>query len=44
LGGLAAFAFLWQYKPDSSAETWGKLEALRRMRERGVDLSFYDEE
>jgi hypothetical protein len=36
--GLGGFFFLLQYKPDTSAETWGRNEALKRMKLRGVDL------
>ena len=41
LGGTALFIGLWQYRPDTSAEAWGKRTALKRMRERGVDMSHY---
>lgn len=41
LGSTALFIGLWQYRPDTSAEAWAKRTALRRMRERGVDMSYY---
>lgn len=41
LGGTAVFIGLWQYRPDTSAEAWAKRTAIRRMRERGVDMSFH---
>lgn len=41
LGGTALFIGLWQYRPDTSAEAWAKRTALRRMRERGVDMTFH---
>ena len=44
MGGIAAFLFLNYYKPDTSVETWAEGEALRRMRERGVDLYWWEEE
>ena len=46
-GYIVPIAFLywvWQYKPDSSAERWGKQEAIKRMKARGVDLSLIEEE
>lgn len=41
LGGLAVFAFIYQYKPDTDPQKWAKKEALRRIEERGVNLESY---
>lgn len=41
LGSTALFVFLYQYKPDVDPSTWGRKEALRRMKERGVDIESY---
>lgn len=41
LGGLAAFALLYTYKPDTSAEAAARHEAVRRMKERGQDPERY---
>ena len=38
IGGTAVFLVIWQYKPQTSSEEWAKREAVRRMRERGIEL------
>jgi hypothetical protein len=44
VGGLAVFLVLIYYSPDTTLETWAKREAEKRMRERGVDLFWYEKE
>ena len=44
VGGLAVFLYLLYYKPDVSMETWALNEAQSRMRQRGVDMYWYDPE
>lgn len=44
IGGLAVFLYLHYYKPDVSMEAWALTEAQQRMRERGVDMFWYDPE
>jgi len=40
-GTIVLLVFLYQYKPGITPEEWGRQEALRRMRERGINLDDY---